>query len=578
VQQHVRITEVTVRSRSVDPACSRLYKVCDASGKGARGTSPGDLPGTFTWPPAGFHHHQQGECMRRGVRVLTVALAVGLIGAACGGDDGDSTSGSDGTATTTAGEAVQGASITIALGSEPTSLDPHIVDDGGERAVNDNIYETLLARDAAGAIQPGLASELPTQVDDTTWEFKLRDGVKFHDGSAFNADAVVASVDRMVKLIADGGTDNDGFFRTLTGAEKVDDMTVRIKTDGPDGVLPSRMYWLKIIPASAKDSADLSAAPVGTGPYAFGSYNKGVDITLTANAEYWDGAPSISEVTYEFSDDSSTRLAGLLSGNYDLITNLAPEDAATAPQVATAQGQEHPILILDADDGITADLDVRIALNLAIDKQAIADNLFGGFATIDNGQLLSPSILGHNADLAPYPYDPEEATALLEAAGVAGETIQLVGESGRWLKDRELLEAVAGYWTAVGLDVQLEILEFGAYLDVLFDRENRADAIHVSSSNDILDADRQLSTYYQSGGVGSSNSNEQLKQLIDDGRSELDEDERGNIYNEAVKIAYDEAYFVFLVNNEDIYGLSQRMEWQPRVDSKLLVKEMSVTG
>ena len=518
--------------------------------------------------------------MRQRIRILGSLLALGLLATACGSDDEGGSTTTDTDSTSAEGEAapVENAEITIALGSEPTSLDPHIVDDGGERAINDNIYETLLARDAAGELIPGLATELPTQVDPTTWEFKLREGVTFHDGSAFNADSVVATVDRIVKLVADGLTDNDGFFGSLTGAEKVDDLTVRIMTAEQDGVLPARMYWLKQIPASAKDSEDLSAAPVGTGPYKFVSQAVGVSVVIEANADYWGGAPAIGKVTYEFSDDSATRLAGLKSGKYDLITNLAPQDVAQAPASATAQGQEHPILILDADEGITADVNVRKALNLAVDKEAIAETIFGGFAVVDAGQVLSPSIVGHNADLEPYAYDPEQAKTLLEEAGVAGQSIQLVGESGRWLKDKELLEAVAGYWTEAGLDVKLEILEFGAYLDVLFDRENRADVVYVSSSNDILDADRQLSTYYQAGGIGSSNSNEELSALIDAGRSELDSAKRAETYAEAVKIAYDEAYFVWTVNNQDIYGLSERMAWTPRVDSKLLVKDMAVSA
>lgn len=521
--------------------------------------------------------------MRQRIRILGSLLALGLLATACGSDDEGGDTSTDTTATATEGsdapaEAAEGAEITIALGSEPTSLDPHIVDDGGERAINDNVYETLLARDPAGELVPGLADDLPTQVDATTWEFKLRQGVTFHDGSPFNADSVVATVERIVKLVADGKTDNDGFFGSLTGATKVDDYTVQITTAEQDGVLPARMYWLKQIPASAKDSEDLSATPVGTGPYKFVSQSVGVNVVLEANADYWGGAPSIAKVTYEFSDDSATRLAGLKSGKYDLITNLAPQDVEQAPKSATVQGQEHPILILDADEGITADVNVRKALNLAVDKEAIAENIFGGYAVLDAGQVLSPSILGFNEELEAYAYDPEEAKSLLEAAGVAGSSIQLVGESGRWLKDKELIEAVAGYWTEAGLDVQVEILEFGAYLDVLFDRENRADAIYVSSSNDILDADRQLSTYYQAGGIGSSNSNAELSALIDEGRAELDADARAGIYNEAVKIAYDEAYFVWTVNNQDIYGLSERMSWEPRVDSKLLVKEMTVTG
>ena len=131
---------------------------------------------------------------------------------------------------------------------------------------------------------------LPTQVDDTTWEFTLREGVTFHNGEPFNADSVVATINRMVGLVERGETDNDGFYATLVGAEAVDEYTVRIMTDGPDGVLPARMYWLKQIPASAEETPDLSDEPIGTGPYRFESRNQGVDIVLVANEEYWGEA------------------------------------------------------------------------------------------------------------------------------------------------------------------------------------------------------------------------------------------------------------------------------------------------
>lgn len=515
--------------------------------------------------------------MQKRYRLLGSLLALSLVAVACGDDDSTSTTTGGGSSDTT-GAPVEGAEITIALGSEPTSLDPYIVDDGAERAINDNIYETLLSRDAGGTLQPGLATALPTQIDETTWQFTLREGVTFHDGSAFNADSVVASINRIVKLVADAATDNDGFYKTITGATKVDDVTVNITTDGPDGVLPARMYWLKMIPASAETTADLSESLVGTGPYKFVSRTVGSDIQIEVNPEYWGDAPSITKVTYEFVAEGGTRLAGLKSGKYDLITNLPPQDVDQAPQPANVQGQEHPVLILDVDEGITADPNVRLALNLAVDKQAIIDQVYGGFAVADASQILSPSVLGFNADLAPVEYDPEQAKQLITDAGLEGATIQLVGEAGRWLNDRELLEAVAGYWKATGLEVQLDILEFGAYLDVLFDRTNRADAIFVSSSNDILDPDRQLSTYYQAGGIGASNSNEELSALIDQGRQQLDPAERQATYEEAVKIAADGSYFVWLASNSDLYGLSERMSWTPRVDSKLLVKEMSVTS
>ncbi len=544
--------------------------------------------------------------MRKRHRLLGAFVALGLVVAACGDDDdsdaetataeadtgdtaGDTAEATADTATAdTATDpteapatepAAEGAAITIALGSEPTSLDPHLVDDGGERAINDNIYETLLGRTPDGELIPALATALPTMVDDTTWEFTLRDDVTFHDGTPFNADSVVATVERMIGLIEASATDNDGFYSTLTGATKVDDFTVRITTSGPDGVLPARMYWLKMVTPTDAAKDDLSDAPNGTGPYTFVSRETGVGIELAANPDYWEGAPSISNVNYEFVSEGGTRLAGLKSGEYDLITNLPPQDVEQAPQPANIQGQENPIIILDVDEGITADPNVRLALNLAVDKDAIAEQVYGGFAQVVNGQLLSPSILGHNPDLTPYPYDPDQAKQLIEDAGVAGQTITLVGESsGRWLNDRELVEAVASYWTEAGLEVDLQTPEFGAYLDVLFDEENRQDAIFVSSSNDILDPSRQLNTYYASDGVGASNSDQQLTDLVHQGQETLDPDERSTIYQEAVKMAYDGAYFTFLVSNEDLYGMSERMQWTPRVDSKLLVKEMSVTG
>jgi peptide/nickel transport system substrate-binding protein len=528
-------------------------------------------------------------------RILGAVIALSAIFAACGGDDdadssdstaapgGESTeppgdTASDDTVSDDAGQA-DGSAITIALGSEPTSLDPHVVDDGGERAINDNIYETLLTRDAEGALGAGLATDLPTQVDDTTWEFTLREGVTFHDGTAFNADSVVASVDRIIRLVAEEKTDNSGFYGTLAGATKVDDFTVRITATGPDGVLPARMYWLKMVAPGTEANDDLSDAPNGTGPYTFTGRETGVSIELAANPDYWDGAPAVGSVRYEFVSEGGTRLAGLKSGKYDLITNLLPNTVEEAPKYEAKQGQEHPVLILDADEGITADPNVRKALNLAVDKEALAEAIFSGFAVIDEGQVLSPSILGYNDSLEAYAYDPDEAARLIEDAGAAGQTITLVGESsGRWLNDRDLVEAVAGYWNAAGLEVDVQTPEFGAYLDILFDRENRADAIFVSSSNDILDPDRQLSTYYQAGGIGSSNSDADLSALIDEGRAELDDDARATIYQEAVQLAYDQAYFVWLVSNQDLYGLSERLTYTPRVDSKLLVKDMSVSG
>jgi peptide/nickel transport system substrate-binding protein len=285
-----------------------------------------------------------------------------------------------------------------------------------------------MARTADGELVPGLAAEAPTQVDETTWQFALVEGISFTNGEPFDAASAAASVNRIVALGDE--SEQSGFFSTITGAEAVDDLTVNITTAGPDPLLPARMYWMKMIPESAVGAPDLAENPVGTGPYTFVEWVKGDHVTLTANPDYWGGAPSIETATFNFVAESGTRVAGLLSDQFQLMTNLLPEDTATVEgagkQYAAVQGLEHPVIILNVDGGVTADPAVRQALNYAVDKDALAESLFGGFATVDDCQILSPAWAGYNANLSPYPYDPDQAQALLSDAGASGTTIELI--------------------------------------------------------------------------------------------------------------------------------------------------------
>ncbi len=470
--------------------------------------------------------------------------------------------------------AVSAQQVTIALGSEPTTLDPQLREDGGERAVNDNIYETLMDRTPDGKLVTGLAAAPPELLDPRTWEVKLRPGIKFHNGEPFNADAVVYSIKRIID--PKFNSEQISFFETIKDAEKVDDLTVRITTNGPDPILLSRLYWMKMVPPVFSQDPKFAENPVGTGPYKFVHWNRGQDIVLTANKDYWGPAPRIKAVKYRFVEEPGTRLAGLKAGEFDVITNLLPEFTQQVPQAIHILGLEHPIIILNADGGPTKDVRVRQALNYAVDKDALSEGLFEGFAQIAQGQLLSPSFFGFNKNVHAYPYDPEKAKSLLKEAGAQGATVELIGTAGRWLKDRELVEAVAAFWDSVGLKTKVRIFEFNEYLNRLFDRKTRAGAIFVVSSNELLDADKSFSAYYRAGGIGSSNSDQELASLIDKARIETDSNRREALYHQAVKRAYDQAYFVWLLNIEDIYGVSARLDWHGRVDAKILVSEMGL--
>jgi peptide/nickel transport system substrate-binding protein len=471
-------------------------------------------------------------------------------------------------------EAALAQGVTIALGSEPTTLDPQLREDGGERAVNDNIYETLMVRSPDGDLAPGLAAAEPSLVDPQTWEIKLRKGIKFHNGESFTADAAVFSIKRIID--PKFNSEQISFFNTIKDAVKVDELTLRIKTDGPDPILLSRLYWMKMVPPGYAGDATFAEAPIGTGPYKFVDWKRGQNIVLERNDAYWGAKPLIQRVTYRFVEEPGTRLAGLMAGEFDVITNLLPEFTQKVPQAINILGLEHPIVILNADGGPTKDVRVRKALNLAVDKNALAEGLFEGYAQVAQGQLLSPSFFGFNPSIKPYPYDPEKAKALLKEAGATGATVELIGTAGRWLKDRELVEAVASFWDAVGIKTKVRIFEFNEYLNRLFDRKTRGDGIFVVSSNELLDADKSFSAYYKAGGIGSSNSDKELADLIDKARSETDVAQRKKLYHQAVKRAHDQAYFLWLLNIEDIYGVSKRLTWKGRVDAKILISEMQL--
>ncbi|MEA2949689.1 MAG: peptide/nickel transport system substrate-binding protein, partial [Alphaproteobacteria bacterium] len=274
------------------------------------------------------------------LRLCAVALLSGLIGA----------------------PSALAVEITIALGSEPTTLDPQVSDDGSERAINDNVYETLVARSLKGELVPGLAEGMPVQSGTDSWRFKLRPGIKFTNGEPFNADAVVYSVKRIVD--PKFNSQQISYFAAITDARKVDDLTVDVITKGPDPILPARMYWMKMVPPIAAASPDFIQSPVGTGPYKLVKWARGSSIQLAKNDAYWGGAPTIDGVSYRFIGESGTRLAGLMAGEFDIITNLLPEFTERAPKAKVVSGLEQPIMILSAVSGVTQDERVRQALNL----------------------------------------------------------------------------------------------------------------------------------------------------------------------------------------------------------------------
>lgn len=501
-------------------------------------------------------------------RIACAAVLFAMVASSCGMSDGSS--GGEGTA----GE------MTIALADEPSTLDPQAALDGNERAVTDNVYETLLRRDAdTNELVPHLAAELPTQVDDNTWEFTLRPDIKFTNGEPFNADAAAYSINRVID--PDYTTAQGDFYQGITGAEAVDEYTLDITTEANDPILPARMYGLKMMPPVASEDPSIVDQPIGTGPYVMDRYDRGRQVVLKRNDNYWGDEPSIKQVTIRFLPEAGSRASALKTGEVDLATVMPAEQTTDLPQTFSREGLEFPIFRLKDFDGPLADPQVRQALNYAVDKDAIAQDLYGGYASVAQCQTLSAAQFGFNADLQPYPYDPEKAKALLAEAGYDGEPVTFLGPTGRWLKDAELNEALTGYLEAVGLNIKSQIMPFSAYLDVLTlprDSGKVVDIAMVSATNELYDASK-ISTYYESTGALSTYANDEVDAALKAAASTSDPAEREADFAEATRVGCEtDPALIFTVNLEDIYGGSKRLNWEPRLDGSLYLPEMSLAG
>jgi peptide/nickel transport system substrate-binding protein len=517
--------------------------------------------------------------LRRTFTLFSVLMVLALVLAACGTTAAPpaATSAPAAPAATQAPVATgPSGQIVIAIGGDPSTLDPQVADDGNERAVNDNIYETLIARNSKTMeLVPGLA-ESWEQLDSTTWQLKLRQGVKFHNGEPFDAEAAAFGINRVIN--PDLNSEQISFFSTIKEAKVVDANTIQVVTDGPDPTLPTRLYWLKMVPPKHSQDADFGTTPVGTGPYKFVEWMRDDHVTLEANTDYWGTAPTIAKVSIRPIKEEVTRLAALKAGEVDLVRGLIPEYVSEVPKVVAIPGLEFPWLRLNTLVGPLADKRLRQAVNYAINKDELAQSLYSGYAVPADGQILTPGHFGYNPDVKAYPFDPEKAKELIKAAGYDGAEIEFIGEAGRWLKDKELIEAVAGQLRDVGLNVKVNIVEWSAWLDLLFAGADKAPVIQFSAhSNELLDADRTLSAMFESTGSQTAYNNPQFDQLVDSARTETDLTKRADMYHQAVQIAYDDAAVGFLLNLDDIYGMTNRLEWAPRLDGKMLISEMKLT-
>jgi len=486
-------------------------------------------------------------------------------------------------------EAQQEIEIVVAQNDDVTTMDPQ--KPGGQYGGNlsFNLFDGLVKRsgDMSETFE-GLAIEWKL-LDDFTWEFKLREGVKFHNGEIVNAHAVKYTIDRM--LMPDTVRTLYS-FGTLDHAEVIDDYTVRIITKVPDPYLSATVFDLKILPPEYAEDVGEDAfgiAPIGAGPYKLIEYSPNQRIVLEAFENYWGEKPTVDRLIFKPVPEQSTRLAELLSGTSDIVLNLAPEDIALVESspgvhVASTSGKRVAYvgmdLLPDVGPDFLKDKRVRQAFNYAIDKEAIIDSILGGYAS-QTATIYRPDFEGYDPDLQPYPYDPAKAKELLADAGYSEGDISLkiTTSEGITTKAIELAEAVAAMLQEIGVNAEVNSVAYQQQRDMYIGGQeaHNVDALYVWNwgSRDS-NASSPLNGMMRSTGITSFIRDPKLDDLILKATTTMDVNERIKYNEELQAYILDEAFCIYLWVVDDVYGVSDKIDWTPRRDQYVLGSEIKV--
>ena len=482
--------------------------------------------------------------------------------------------------------------VVVAQGVDATTLDPNDHRETSTDSILYNIFDPLLARNAAGEIVPWLATEVEA-VDDTTWDIVLREGVQFHNGEVLDAETVRFNFARL--LDPERPLAQSGFWAPVTAVEVTGPLSLRIETREPFPVFQSMLTQIHMVPQAYFEEvgAEVFASnPIGTGPYRLQRWSRDQELVLEAFEDYWAGTPSIQEVVFRPIPEGSSRVAELLTGGVDIITNLVPEAAMAVEASDMADARSVPslrnifIVLNVPGEGPLADARVRQAINYATDVQAIVDAVLDGNAVVV-GCPLNRYMFGYDEDLcAPFDYDPERARALLAEAGYPdGFSMTLGSPSGRYLNDQQVAEAVVGQLRNVGINVDLQVREWSSYVGGLLERQVPTDAYLIGwGNNSQFDADATLNNFLFGGTLEDGPGpvvftyffNPDFDRRVLAARSTVDEAERMQLYREALSIVRDEAPWLFLYQQGDVYGVNRRVNWQPRADEFILLFEASL--
>ncbi|WP_112321680.1 ABC transporter substrate-binding protein [Oceanibium sediminis] len=504
----------------------------------------------------------------------------------------------------TAAGAVSAQTLTMGVRGGPESMDPHYSALGPHAEAAKHIFDTLVWSGDDLQIEPGLATSWEP-IDEDTWEFKLREGVTFHDGSAFDAEDVKFSIERIP--VVTGPTTTTIYVRRVASIDIIDPYTLHINTDGPAATLPYDFVRLFIVssdaaadystPETAAEGFNSGAATIGTGPYKFVSWEPKGDLVLERNDDYWRGIGAWETVIRKEIPNDSSRLAALKAGQVDVINYVSSVDYLALerdPGIDAVKGDSVYIMNLqldqredtplvraidgsELDENPFRDLRVRQAIDHAIDRETMVDIVLEGLGKPAN-QMMPPGFFGSNADIPMPEYNPEKAKQLLADAGYPdGFEVDLYCTADRLPGDGAICQGLGQMFTQVGIKTNVNAISKTVY----FPAQARLEYSMFMNGWGTLTGEAS----YTLGSLAHSNDpdvklgafnrieykNEEVDQLLQAAATMLDADERRATYEEAMaKVMADKAY-ISIVQLQTVWGTKAgTLEFTPRFDEDTL--------
>jgi peptide/nickel transport system substrate-binding protein len=433
--------------------------------------------------------------------------------------------------------------------------------------------DLLVDRGADGNPVPALAERWEAK-DDKTWRFYLRRGVKFHDGVEFTAEDVKFTIAYVLNPETKYGTASR--IGLVERAEVVDRYTVDIVTKAPFPTLLIGLSNIVIEPKHVHEKGGTQAMltkPIGTGPYMFSRWLPADRYELVANPSYWGGKPRIDRLVFRQIPEAATRVASLLAGETHIIeevpVDLIPRiKSARLAELASVATSGSLVLTFDTRKPPFNDPRVRLAVDLAIDRGLINDEILAGTGEILQGQLLTKETFGFNPNLKARPYDPARAKQLLAEAGYPnGFATSITNRSGRYVSDVEIGNAIGGFLDKIGVRTQVNVVEGGVYSRMATAMD--MGPMHMVGWYSLGDADFNT-VWFTDASKRAFWKNDEYERLFNEARSTVDEKKRLQAYHRMMEIMHAENPAVFLYGVPSVYGKSKALAgWVPPSDRLL---------